>query len=130
MMYYTTSGKPKQISYGILDNVMFHIEEYFQISDLEINLEFKNFKGPTLGLCDHEDENEYTIEIKKSIPLDEIIRTIFHESVHVMQMHRGMFVPGSPPTWGGKIYDVSYYDLPWEKEAYEIEEMMMKTYKK
>ena len=47
--------------------------------------------------------------------------------VHVKQYIKGELQSGignQPSRWKGKEYDVSYFEAPWEQEAYELERVM------
>ena len=62
-----------------------------------------------------------------------MIGTLFHELVHVRQYVRGQLISAEgdkPNIWMGKVCDAEYADQPWEKEAYDRDEKMMRNGKR
>ena len=61
------------------------------------------------------------------------LKTLSHELVHAKQFLRGE-ITGHDRTWrkGGKVIDCSHIkedrELPWEKEAYTLEDKLYNTY--
>jgi hypothetical protein len=128
MMYYTT-GKPNKVPLALLDEALIFASEYLNIDpSLEIDFE-EEFDGKC-GFCDL-DGKDIIISINPKMSVKEIIVTLFHELVHAKQYLKGELVnkdDGSPFKWKGKIFHehftIPYVDLPWEKEAYDLEEKM------
>ena len=87
---------------------------------------------PSTGYFDYDvDEKELQITIDKSLNKDEMIRTIFHEMVHLSQFLNGLYIPGHDDiggSWNNIIYTCQYKDLPWEQDAYHKEDLMYRTY--
>ena len=56
----------------------------------------------------------------------DFVSTIIHEMVHVKQFARDE-MNGYDMRWKSKIISVEtdYMDLPWEKEAYKLEEKLI-----
>ena len=104
------------------------------VQKLEIDLEVVRSLDVT-GECISEDEHKnpryFTIRLKQQ-PIEEMIRTLGHEMVHVKQyaknelskqlrLARGGIRIGSK--WHGEFWDPKskedgYWDAPWEIEAY------------
>ena len=67
------------------------------------------------------------------ISLEDMIKTMFHELVHVKQTEEGdLSIDGK--SWKGKLYktdhmEVDYEHLPWEVEAFKLEEKMWEEFK-
>lgn len=101
-------------------------------SVVEITIELRHDLGTSLGNATWEDENhrprEFTIEVNadKNLRLRKILETVAHEMVHVKQFAKGEMKdlisrPANIRKWMGKEIDtnaISYWDLPWEIEAY------------
>ncbi len=101
-------------------------------ASVEITIELRHDLGATLGNATWEDDNhrprEFTIEVNasKHIRLRRMLETVTHEMVHVKQFAKGemkdlMSRPANIRKWMGKEVDmntISYWDLPWEIEAY------------
>lgn len=97
---------------------------------LDINVEIKKLKGDAYGWCLMADEKgrEFELEISSQLPLRDFVSTICHEMIHVKQYAYkemdGEIMHGETLRWKkGKVKKgTSYYDLPWEKEAYRLQD--------
>ena len=78
--------------------------------DIEIN--FRRLTNcTTLGGCVQLDDNEYEVDIKRSLRLREMLTTLAHELVHVKQYELGQLTQNSDN-------DFDYWDKPSEIEAH------------
>ena len=105
----------------------------------------------TLDICVHLDKlpeadgyclaitnREFHLEIEKTLTEDDFITAVCHEMVHVKQFARGETKDVNLFTklWKGAEYLSAYstideyMKLPWEKEAYEMQEILLKKFKK
>ena len=95
---------------------------------VEINFK-KKLDDDSDGYCfDHGKDGKYRdfeIEVAKGKSVRETLMTIAHEMVHLKQFVMGELkdgvVPATTSVWKGKIVNerkVSYWDLPWEIEAF------------
>ena len=104
----------------------------FRTLDIEVKLKkFTKTDRDAIGWCLMEDNNRtFVIEINKDIGITELVTTICHEMVHVKQYARNEMtdecVEFGAATWKGRKVSpkVSYYDLPWEKEAYRLQDKL------
>lgn len=93
-------------------------------------------KQSDLGFC-HGDRNEVYIDLCRNhenyegiFTLDDIAKTLAHELVHAKQYLRGEIKP-TDNIWHktGEVYDdTSYRQLPWEHEAYMMEDFLHTLY--
>ena len=93
-----------------------------RMKTLEIVVSFENIEA--YGYCMEEDTNrEFTLTIRKGLPIQELIGTIVHEMIHVKQYARKELRNVNGRTmWKKKDHsDTPYMDSPWEKEAYKLE---------
>ena len=95
--------------------------------DIEINLQ--KLTGDAVGWCQMEDTNrEFTIDVSKNLTIKELVTTICHEMIHVKQYARKEMtddlVENGSAVWRGRKVNpnTKYYDLPWEKEAYRLQD--------
>ena len=126
-----TGGKKYQrdiaqkVVYAMIDTLM------PRMRTLDIEVKIRKISGDAVGYCMQEDTNRmFTIDVQKDLSLRDFITTICHEMVHVKQYARNeMDCYGRK--WKTKVISdkVGYYDLPWEKEAYELQEVLCKSYK-
>ena len=89
-------------------------------------------KDDVNGWCYHVDGNACHIEIDKRQKGDDFITCVLHELVHVKQFLKRELVDtnGLESKWKGEAYlYIDYYNLPWEKEAYHLQEVLLKEYK-
>ena len=95
---------------------------------LDITVEFTKMNDDAVGYCQMGDTNrEFIIEVDKTSGIKEMVTTICHEMIHVKQYVRkemtDNLVEGGQATWRGRKVNpnTKYYDLPWEKEAYRLQ---------
>ena len=88
-----------------------------------IVVQIKKLTGDAVGWCMMENTNrEFTIEVANNLTLKDLVTTVCHEMVHVKQYARNeMDCYGKK--WKKKAIpeNTGYYDLPWEKEAYRMQ---------
>jgi hypothetical protein len=127
-MIYEVVNKSKRIETVLLDSAVSFACSYLQLN-VDLVVEFATLKKHQCGFCEYdEDEHEVTIIIAKRLSVKEAIRTIFHELVHAKQYSEGRLEHGSPQIWEGIAIEDLYENLPWEVEAFDLEEKMMKTF--
>ena len=94
-----------------------------RMKKLEIEIQINNLKDNAVGYCMMQDDNRtYEIEVDKKLDIEEMIVTVCHEMVHVKQYARNEL--GINDKNDGQ----NYFDLPYEKEAYELQEILLKQY--
>ena len=81
------------------------------------------------GFCTQEGEYDYTIELRKGIKGEDLMRTLIHEFIHIYQYIVGDLrqehIDGLGPRmiWKGEdLTHLDYNDRPWEIEAHQLEE--------
>jgi len=81
------------------------------------------------------DKGEHELEIQTGLIEEDFMTAVFHEMVHVRQHERGLLKDhGVRKAWKGEeyigIYDTvdTYMNLPWEEEAYRLQEEMYKEW--
>lgn len=130
------NAKQKKLARDIVKFSM----DYLKLNrfNLEIHLKLGRVKDAD-GYCVWEDDNirprEFTIECRANQKKEDFMTTIMHEMVHVKQYARGemkeRYLGDHRVLWKGKDHsDTTYEDQPWEKEAYKMQEVMLKAYYK
>lgn len=126
---------------GWLDKIIAFASDYLNLPDIDLTIHFhdEGFHGAA-GFADGDEYEGWVIEINTEVAdFEELVRTIFHELVHVAQIVTGRYIRGESgklARWEGNVVkEKNYFDLPWEKEAYENESVMwanwsMKSYEK
>ena len=71
------------------------------------------------------DDRSYYIRINRQLSVDDLIKTIFHEFVHIKQHIKKEF--------GGDVFAISndkvaYEDRPYEVEAFRLEKELLEEY--
>ena len=101
-----------------------------RMRSLYIYVVLKKLRGVD-GYCSMEDDTRrmYSIEIHKNLKLRQLIMTLIHEMVHVKQFARNEmddFRVNGRYRWksGSVPRNVTYYDMPWEKEALRLQEKL------
>lgn len=125
-MNYSVFDKPETITDEVLDHTMDFIHNELDIK-CDLNIIFDD-ELDTGGWADIE-EDESEVHINASLEEEQIIRTLIHECIHIKQAEDGRLQPGFNNQWDGEEYeDVDYYDLPWEQDAYKLEEELMERF--
>lgn len=95
---------------------------------LDITVELVDIKSDAVGFCMMCDrKREFVIEADKKQGIVQLVTTIVHEMIHVKQWVRNEMDDGCSghiARWKSKTIpaDTNYYDLPWEKEAYRLQD--------
>lgn len=129
-MMYSTINKPTQVDSEFIDSVITHAVNFLVLDELEIEIKFKKLGNVAANVYYDNSDQFVDMEVNKDLwrKKHEFERTIFHELVHVKQILEGRLDPTYPSKWNGIIYTCSYYDLPWEKEAYALEDKMFESF--
>ena len=99
-----------------------------RLSSLNIDVKLKKMKEGEFGYCSIGDTiREFSLDINSNVSIKDLVATIIHEMVHVRQFARKeMDTDGM--RWKSRNIpeNTDYMDLPWEKEAYRLEEKYVK----
>lgn len=95
------------------------------ISNCVVDVEIKKVDKAD-GYCHEADYRVFQIEIDKKLMGDNLLTTVFHEMVHVKQGVRKEWAFNEVAY---KTHD-EYINLPWEVEAYHLQEVMLEEWKK
>jgi len=104
-----------------------------RLRNIEIEVQLKKMNEENaVGYCMMQDNRrEYEIEVSKDLSIKDFVMTLCHEMVHVKQ-----YVRNEMDDWNGVAVarwknktvmpGTNYYELPWEKEAYELQASLAK----
>ena len=125
MNFIDTIGGNKKQRELITDVAYFCVDRLMpRMKTLEIEIQINNLKDQAVGYCMMQDDNRtFELEVDKKLDDDELITTVCHEMVHVKQYARNEL--GINDNHDGE----NYYDLLYEKEAYELQEILLEEYK-
>ena len=133
------------IKYGYLkeyrDTVSHYVEiiqelgsNFYNYLDLPkgVKVNFKPIRSQNLvGLYDS--DSKHAIIDVRTLTLPEVLTTVCHELVHAEQFHQGLLQSTETNFfWKGKKWPArcpslaSYYELPWEKDAYKRQDILFK----
>ena len=127
----TGSNKTKRdIAYNVVHYMIKQLMP--RLRNIEIEVKLTALTGDAVGYCLMGDSNrDFELEIDKNLNIKDLVMTLCHEMVHVKQYVRkemddwnGLAVA----RWKNKtvLPNTNYYDLPWEKEAYELQAKLAK----
>ena len=127
----TGSNKTKRdIAYNVVHYMIKQLMP--RLRNIEIEVKLTALTGDAVGYCLMGDTNrDFELEIDKNLNIKDLVMTLCHEMVHVKQYFRkemddwnGLAVA----RWKNKavLPNTNYYDLPWEKEAYELQAKLAK----
>jgi hypothetical protein len=80
------------------------------------------------GYCLEINNREFEIEIDRRLKGEDLLTTVFHEMVHVKQAVRKEYSINDNKI-SYKTHE-EYLNLPWEIEAYRVQEEMLEEWKK
>ena len=125
MNFIDTIGGNKKQRELITDVAYFCVDRLMpRMKTLDIEIQINNLKDQAVGYCMMQDDNRtFELEVDKKLDDDELITTVCHEMVHVKQYARNEL--GINDNHDGE----NYYDLLYEKEAYELQEILLEEYK-
>jgi len=117
----------------IEDIAWWFCEKYFsRFKSFNIEIDLCKIEGDVQGWAMEIDKNCSHIEIDKRQKGDDFITCVLHELVHVKQQFKGELkeMDGLQKMWKGEVHlGIDYYNLPWEKEAYKMQEVLLEEYK-
>ena len=127
-------GGTKKQRWLIEDITWWFCEKYFKrFKSFNIEIDLCKIPEKVQGWCMEIDKNCSHIQIDKRLEGDDFITCVLHELVHVKQQFKGELkeINGIEKMWKGEVHiGVDYYNLPWEKEAYHMQEGLLDEYKK
>ena len=128
----TVEGGRKEQRQIVEDVVSYMIQRQMpRMRTLDIHVTLKKIDD-AYGYCMSESNREFEIEVDKRLRKNQFISTVIHEMVHVWQYAtKQLTQKGCNEFWRGKDYtDISYSKQPWERQAYRMEESILKEYKR
>ena len=144
MFYISIDGqiKNKNAVHNFVNDVLCHFFKNRMKRDIDVNVRIRKLLPDNdMGLCDG-DADEVNIDLAKGYwnelgeyalyDYDELIITLAHELTHAKQFIRGEMSPYDG-VWRSNHTRVNgnrmkYENRPWEKEAFENQEMLYETY--
>ena len=127
-------GGTKKQRWLVEDIAWWFCEKYFKrFKSFNIEIDLCKIPEKVQGWCMEIDKNCSHIQIDKRLEGDDFITCVLHELVHVKQQFKGELkeINGIEKMWKGEVHvGVDYYNLPWEKQAYHMQEVLLDEYKK
>ena len=127
-------GASNKLENYVISAVEFAMAKFFDVKDLDkyisVDIDFTDLDVE--GHCIDAGDGEFSIEIKKDLPMREKMIVLMHELVHMKQHIAGELEFGGiiigkdglkckTTTWMGAEFDeegTDYFDRPWEIEAF------------
>ena len=127
-------GGTKKQRWLVEDIAWWFCEKYFKrFKSFNIEIDLCKIPEKVQGWCMEIDKNCSHIQIDKRLEGDDFITCVLHELVHVKQQFKGELkeMKGIEKMWKGEVHIcIDYMNLPWEKEAYAMQETLLIEYKK
>jgi len=140
-MYINFTKKTNAVKRSHIENIIrFCVLEMLNEKDWTgLEIEVNITKSTADGFCEYTDTNfspkAFTLEINKDLKGDELVKTVIHEMVHVKQYVKGQlkerYKPNHHHLWYKEmiiVNDDNFFDVPWEVEARELEEILFERY--
>ena len=122
-------GGTKKQRWLVEDIAWWFCEKYFKrFKSFNIEIDLCKIPEKVQGWCMEIDKNCSHIQIDKRLEGDDFITCVLHELVHVKQQFKGELkeMKGIEKMWKGEVYiGIDYLNLPWEKEAYHMQEVLL-----
>ena len=115
----------KEIAHKVVSFMIKELMPRFRTLDITVNIKkFAKSDGDAIGWCLMGDDNrEFEIEIANHLTIKELVTTLCHEMVHVKQYARKEMTDDRMIWKKRQVPEKTcYYDLPWEKEAYRLQD--------
>ena len=130
---YVNGGTKKQRAL-VEDVTWWFCKKYFsRFKSFDIEIDLVKIEGEVNGWCMPVDKRACNVQIDKRQSGDDFITCILHELVHVKQYFKGELkdISALEQRWKGESHiSIDYYNLPWEKEAYHLQEVLLKEWKR
>jgi len=138
MIYCTVNGGTLEERKLTQDAFFFALEELMpRKKNLDVEICLTDMEDDAEGYHCYIDKNEHNIEIQRGLIEEDLITLVFHEMVHVKQYERNELRDfGIRKRWKGEdhisVFSTTdeYMALPWEEEAYRLQEEMYKKWLK
>lgn len=138
-MYYDITMPPSHVGIEQLHDAVMFAYQYLDIPDgTSTEVIFNNKRDPFVGFAMYDFEEQLAeIYIYNKQSAEEILRTLFHEFVHIKQVidkRLVVFEDSYDRIWNGEHFlhmsepNELYNDLPWEVEAHSIEQQMIDNF--
>ena len=121
------SGKEQDMAYQAVNFALKQLMPRKRNIDIDITITDIPGDADAYHCCI--DKGEHELEIQTGLIEEDFMTAVFHEMVHVRQHERGLLKDhGVRKAWKGEeyvgIYDTTetYMNLPWEEEAYRLQE--------
>jgi len=116
----------KEVAFKVVSQMISELMP--RMRTLEISVRIRKFSDDAIGYCMMEDTNrQFEIEVSKDLSLKDFVTALCHEMVHAKQYARNeMSDDVKNRRWKKTTVpnSVGYWDLPWEKEAYRMEDKL------
>lgn len=138
MVYCTVNGG-SEAERGLVEEAFYFAVEQLmpRKKNLDVEIYLTDIEDDAEGYHCHIDDGEHNIELQQGLIEEDLITLVFHEMVHVRQHERGELRDhGIRKMWKGEehisIFSTTeeYMKLPWEEEAYRLQEEMYKEWMK
>lgn len=136
MVYCTVNGGSEAERVLVEKAFYFAVEQLMpRKKNLDVEIYLTDIEDDAEGYHCHIDDGEHNIELQQGLIEEDLITLVFHEMVHVRQHERGELRDhGIRKMWKGEehisIFSTTeeYMELPWEEEAYRLQEEMYKEW--
>ena len=132
-IYVQIDGGKHQQQLLVQDIVNWFTSKYFKrFKSFTIEIDLLEIDGKVNGWCYEQEPKYCCVEIDKRQKGDDFITCVLHELIHVKQYFKKELrdINGVEMRWKGETHIcIDYYNLPWEKEAYQMQEVLLKEYK-
>lgn len=136
MIYLDIIGGTEQEKAIVEDAFWFSIKKLMpRKKNLDVEITITDMEGDVDGYHAYIDRGQHQLELQSDLIEEDLATVVFHEMVHVRQTERGQMKDrGIIKVWEDVEYismfstTDEYMSLPWEAEAYELQEKLYNEY--
>lgn len=130
MIYCTVNGGTEAEKIMVQEAFYFAVEKLMpRKKNLDVEFYLRDMEDDAEGYHCPIDQGEHNIELQQGLIEEDLMTLVFHEMVHVKQHERGELKDhGIRKMWKGEehvsVFSTTeeYMALPWEEEAYRLQE--------
>lgn len=120
MFFYEVIGGTKK-ERALIEEAVVFAKQYLIPRIRNLDVEIKLMKNMEVDADVVGDGREFFMRIRKGQSHEDLLTAVFHEMVHIKQYIRDEF-----PLFEESSID--YLERPWEKEAYDLQELILDSY--
>ena len=120
----------KELDFDMYNAVSWCIKRLMpRLKNIDIIIDVLPLGKQEFGYASREASREFEIELNSRLRQKNMLKTLFHEMVHIKQyVHGDLKYKGTVCYWKNVENNEEYKNQPWEIEAFKLEELLYDEY--